>query len=306
MDRCAPAYADQTISCFTKDALLKIVRSYNGRNLDPIRVTNNQSKKEIWEAIQQKMSQKCGTDETCWLDQPGIKDAVELNEYFKPLAPLGQYQWLSTDDIFNVMKQYETKYPTFKFIGPLPMDFLSLKDPDSKFLQKLNLNSVSSQFDNIGIILNMDASTDGGSHWIAMHIDLKRREIQFFDSYGDKHLYDNKYYLPYYDSEGKYHRDNKIALPPNVQKFVFQSMLTISPELKNTMNQQSGSNKIMVKMPYNLKVNTIQHQYANSECGVYSMLFVIKSLNGSFENITKDIIADEMANKYRDTFFRRK
>jgi hypothetical protein len=307
MDRCAPAYADQTIGCFTKDALLKIARAYNARNLDPIRVNNSQTKKEIWEAIQQKMSQKCGTDETCWLEQPGINSIKdELNEFFKPLAPLGRYQWLSTDDIYNVMKQYEIKYPRFKFIGPLPMDFLNLKDPDSKFCQSLNLDRAKSKYDNIGVILNMDASKDGGSHWIAMHIDLNRREIQFFDSYGDKHLYDNKHYLPFYDSEGKYHKENKIALPPNVQKFVFQCMLAISPDLKNTMNQKGGTNKTMVKMPYNLKVNTIQHQYANSECGVYSMLFIIKSLNDTFENITRDIIADEMANKYRDSFFRRK
>lgn len=313
MDRCAPAYADQTISCMSKDALSTIVKSYNSRNLDPIQVNNSSSKKDIWEAIQQKMSHICGNDETCWLEQPGIKNIPQLNEFFKPLAPLGRYQWLSTDDILNVMKQYEKKYPRFKFVGPLPMDFLSLKDNDSKFLQSLNLNSfISQKYDNIGIIFNMDPSSADGSHWIAMNINLRNKEIYFFDSYGDKHVYNNTYMLPFYDSYGKYHRVDKIALPPNIQKFIFRIMVTITPELRElsqkTINQMAitQKHKPTIKMPYKLKINTIQHQFANSECGVYSILFIIKSQTDSFENISRDIIADESANKYRDTLFRRK
>ena len=55
---------------------------------------------------------------------------------------------------------------------------------------------------------------------------------------------------------------------------------------------------------YTLKINTIRHQYANSECGIYSMMFILKSRNKSFEQIAQDIIVDEMANKYRSEFFR--
>lgn len=299
MNRCSPNYADQTISCFNKDALLKIVKAYNSRNLDPIKISKNHNKYDIWEGIQQKMSQKCGKDETCWLEQPFLKNNPELNNFFKPLAPLGRYQWLSTDDIFNVMTQYDEKYPDFKFVGPLPMDFLTLSDPDSKFLQNLDLNKIPEK--QIGIIFNMDPSTQSGSHWIALNIDRQKNEIHYFDSYGDKHYFRNQYKLPYYDSNQQYHRGEEISLPPNIQKFIFQLMKRLIPD-KELLNQSGGS----IKMPYKLKINTIQHQYANSECGVYSMLFLLKSRSNSFENITRQIITDEAVNKYRDTLFRRK
>ena len=48
-----------------------------------------------------------------------------------------------------------------------------------------------------------------------------------------------------------------------------------------------------------------KHQYANSECGIYSMLFLIKSTHTPFNQITQDIIMDERANQYRDILFRR-
>jgi len=304
MDRCSPNYADQTISCFTKDALLKIIRTYNKNHMDPIKVNNKDNKSDIWEAIQMKMNDRCGEDEACWLEQGFLKKMPEFDQYFKPLAPLGQYQWLSTDDIFNVMTQYDQKYDDFKFVGPLPMDFLNLSDPDSKYLQNLNVNREKQKgYKTIGVIFNMDPSTKGGSHWIAMNIDLRKGEIQFFDSYGDKKGYQNKFKLPYHDSYGTYHRDGVISMPPQIQKFVFQIMKRITP--KNAFSGGAGRKK-GVKMPYNLRINTIQHQFANSECGIYSMLFVLKSRNMPFERITQDIITDEVANRERRNLFRRK
>lgn len=298
MDKCAPKYSDQTISCFTKDALLQIVRSFNAKNRDQVKVNNHHSKEEIWEAIQAKMSQKCGKDETCWLEQPFLKSNPSLAKFFKPIAPLGRYQWLSTDDIRKVMRQYEDKYqPEFRFVGPLPIDFLSLRDQESKYLQKLDLNKLSRSGTNqIGMVFNLDPHYMDGSHWVAMNINIPKREIHFFDSYGDNKTNPNKYLLPYHDSQGKYHRESEIPLPEPLQDFIFQVMKRITPENKNPP----------VKMPFKLKINTVQHQFANSECGVYSMLFLKKSMTQSFEQISNQIIMDEEANRYRDQFFRRK
>lgn len=293
MDRCAPNYSDSTISCFTKNALLTMVKAWNETHPNQIYIRKGDTKRDLWEALNLKLRDTCGEDETCWLEQPFLRSRPELDQYFKPLAPLGQYQWLSTDHIFNVMRQWEVKFPKFKFVGPLPMDFMKLHDPDSKFLQKLHLHQVKG-IDNIGVIFNIDPSTKDGSHWVALNVNLRKREIHYFDSYGDKHYFRNKYQLPYQDSYGKlYQRRDKISIPIAVQDLI-ASM---------TRGQKGGgSNR---PSGYQIKINTIQHQYANSECGIYSMLFVIKSINSSFENITQDIVMDEKANQYRSILFRR-
>lgn len=203
------------------------------------------------------------------------------------LAPLGQYQWLTTDDIYNVMSQWEEKYPDFKFVGPLPMDFLQLGDQESRYLQ--NLNPSNENFDQIGVIFNLDPSSKGGSHWVSLNINNKKREVGFFDSYGDKHTAANKFKIPCTNSYGQ-KINGKIPVPGEVQKFI--------KNMNNKVKQSGGR-------PYKVKVNTIQHQYANSECGVYSMLFLLKNRTQSFEKITQDIIVDEIANQFRDKFFRR-
>ena len=49
----------------------------------------------------------------------------------------------------------------------------------------------------------------------------------------------------------------------------------------------------------------MQHQYGNSECGVYSINFILRLLKGkSFEDITKKLIPDKMMTDYRSFLFR--
>ena len=51
-------------------------------------------------------------------------------------------------------------------------------------------------------------------------------------------------------------------------------------------------------------VNNIRHQFKNSECGVYSMHFIINLLEGkTFEDVTKNIIKDDDMLKNRDLYY---
>jgi hypothetical protein len=51
--------------------------------------------------------------------------------------------------------------------------------------------------------------------------------------------------------------------------------------------------------------NKIVHQTQDSECGVYSIYYIICRVSGkSFDKITKNIIRDEDMNKFRNIFFR--
>ena len=52
-------------------------------------------------------------------------------------------------------------------------------------------------------------------------------------------------------------------------------------------------------------VNTNQHQFGNSECGVFSLYFIISRLEGkSCDYINNKIVKDSEMNKYRNKFFR--
>ena len=54
-----------------------------------------------------------------------------------------------------------------------------------------------------------------------------------------------------------------------------------------------------------VEYNQNRHQYKNSECGVYSLNFIIKLLEGkSFDELTKIKISDDEINKQRDILFR--
>ena len=50
--------------------------------------------------------------------------------------------------------------------------------------------------------------------------------------------------------------------------------------------------------------NKIRHQYKNSECGVYSINFIIRMLKGeTFDDITNNITTDSDVNRCRDVYF---
>jgi hypothetical protein len=60
------------------------------------------------------------------------------------------------------------------------------------------------------------------------------------------------------------------------------------------------------KMPgYAIKINKVKHQHQNSECGVYSLYYVIQRLLGSsFESLSSTVILDKDMNKFRNVVFR--
>jgi len=76
-------------------------------------------------------------------------------------------------------------------------------------------------------------------------------------------------------------------------------------------------NKIIKKKEYTLQsmsefkdfdvqYNKKRHQFKNSECGVYSMNFIIRLLNGeTFKQVQDDIMKDDEMNSCRQVYFRK-
>lgn len=241
----------------------------------------------IWIQLKQKNAGKCG-DEKCWLKEATRNDRNDrndkyknLNKVFAPDAPAEWKQspneWLSSDEIIDVMKQYEQAYKCFKFIGPSPIDF-DARDPDAEkggrsecVWEELCRFSVKDQIDHgkfkIGIIFNTDPHDKPGQHWISMFINIRKGQIFYFDSVGQK-------------------------APKEV-------MILVDRIIKQGLNQTPP---IHFQFDQNWPV---EHQYGDSECGVYSLYFIINMLEDKLtaRYLKTHILTDKFIEKYRKIFF---
>lgn len=139
----------------------------------------NKSKKDLWKSIYQRLSYICPY-EYCWLDLDFLNEIDDENlreklKYFtfKPKMTRTQNAWLSTQDINNVLQQYQDIDPSFKFLGALPSDFYKFTRVD--YSQTFN-------YKRIGIVFNLDGHYEPGSHWVAFLIDNKSKTLEYYDS----------------------------------------------------------------------------------------------------------------------------
>lgn len=287
---CSPMVKNKTPvknSCFTDEVLLKIKEEYNSGKpeSEQIQETNID---DIWHELRRRLRCK---KEKCWLNQ--IKNTnlrQQIEEYiFAPKQPPEWKQdpntWLSNFDILNVLKQYEKAYPTFEFIGPTPIDFdtrLSDKQCVTRDLCQFYLNEQKKNGKTkIGIIFNLSPHNKSGSHWVSLFIDLEEKHIFYFDSNGAK-------------------------IPNEV--FVFVNRICNEGE------------QMVPPILFQMKENKIEHQSGNTECGMYSLFFIITmltcevemdrkrkiekmSLEDKIKLFSSVKIPDEYVEQFRYTFF---
>ena len=272
---CSPAASSTANSisgstCYTKPQLLAIAQAYNKKFKDTI--TLSVSKEELWNAIDKRMN-TC-SNEWCWMDRLHLEKVFQQHgsSPFRPLRPEGKNQWLSTFDIRDVLKQYESIYPDFIALGPVPMDFCKLAYNE---VCRLNLKQILSKGKKrVGIVFNTDPSNKPGKHWVSMFIDLTGNpdqwEVNYFDSFG------------------------KSAVAPEVL------------DLINHLKSQNPNFIIKMNCRDNVCTSRINHQQLNTECGVYSINFIVERLNGkSWEDmVVNNIYDDALISERRKLFFR--
>ena len=268
---------DGSSTCFNRNQLLKIVQEYNKKYPNnKIVGYSNAAKQQLWNMINDKLNSACNGVEWCWLDQDFLSKSSEkysLEAQFKPRGPKGTNDWLSTSNISNAMRMYEKIYRgTFKFFGPLPIDFHDfISEIKNISMRKLHNEGVH----KIGIIFNLDPSYKGGSHWVAMYVDIKRGGVYYFDSYAES-----------------------MGSPPKEIMALKDCIMKSLGKLHITLGTQ-------IVPVY--ECNKIRFQYGNSECGVYSMYFILQMARGrSFEDVTDAILLDEEIRKFRSVYFRPK
>jgi len=272
-DRCAPRTSHEKLefSCYTNSSLHKLKKLWNARHPDQ-QITSNDPL-EIWKSIKYGMSKMCNK-ESCWLKQKVFKAGLdnELNNYtFAPSPPREwkkkPYEWITSVEMMDVMKQYEKAYSCFEFMGPSPIDF-----GDHKMFGECVWEDIC-QFDlkklikegktKIGIIFNLDPHYLEGSHWIAIFIDIRKGEIYYFDSYGER-------------------------APKRVRRFIEK----VQKQSKN------------IGEPFKMIQNRRRHQYSISECGMYCLYIIIELLKGAdFKKLIKTRIKDKEIKQLRIDYF---
>lgn len=264
--RCAPGKVFSEGSCFTLEQLKKIGNQINNKFSTKIN-TITSTKKQLLRSINKQLKNKYDCDDQlCWLNLDIVEDLEdeEIKKFtFRPPGPDRGTKWLNTTNIDLVLEQYEKTHPDFISFGAIPLDF--------KDLPVLKMNKPENSLENlwnkkitkIGMVINHDYSNMGGSHWVALYVDLQKGHIYYFDSYGIK---------------------EKKEIMEYVEK------IKIFLQSKN------------IKPMY--LFNNVRHQFKGSECGVYSINFILRLLKGEgFKEITKNVTKDDDINLCRKVYF---
>lgn len=199
-NHCSPHGLKNSIvsgSCFTKDAISIIADAHNKHSPNHL-IPTHLSPEKKWSKLKENMSRipKCD-QETCWLKNINLpeKDKHMIQaQLFVPPKPSEWDKkpntWLTNFDIENVLRQYEKTYPQFNFIGPSPIDYDTKPNKTQCVCNKLCNFSLENQLKTgktkIGVVFNLDTHNKGGSHWVAMFIDLEDKFLFYFNSTGEK------------------------------------------------------------------------------------------------------------------------
>jgi hypothetical protein len=272
MSFCAPNIRNvkENYTCFEMDELIKIASLINNYICD----SNN--KKCI---ITKQININNKTKKELW------------NSIYKRLKPLCKYEycWINLDFIKKIDDHnLKNKIMHFTFkpkMTPKYNSWLNTNDINAilKQYEKLYtdfkfVGALPSDFYKITKV-DYDSIFKYDKVGIVFNLDSHNQPGSHWTAF----LIDNTLNtIEYYDSVGKHPNSNIRKFIKKIYKFILSKGID-----------------------YKIKYNTIQHQFKNSECGVYSSYFIINRLNGkSFEEISTNIITDNEMNKFRSCIFR--
>jgi hypothetical protein len=180
-----------------------------------------------------------------------------------------EYFWLSNYDINNVISQYDDMYTNFLFLGVFMIDFLEVGE--DSFENAFDLSSVDiSAYQQQGIncfacVFNTGKTGTYGEHWVSLFVfwNGKRGEINYFNS------------------------DSIQQIPDSILLFMKHVIYS---------GKKAGIRFVCQK-------SKIRHQTHESECGTFSIYFIIHSLQNALTDI-KERINDDEIHQYRNVYWR--
>ena len=263
-------YSRKKNTCYADTSLIKMKKFWN-LSYPKNKIYANTTA-GIWKQLYHKMNNVCDK-ENCWLEQPFMRNKIdeEMRDAFAPKHPSSWKQnpteWLSNVDIANVLKQYEKRYKCFRFLGPFPRDF------DAK----------------------------SGSKCI--EDEMCRFQLQ-------KHIADQKHKMGFVFNTDPHYKSGEhwISLfihVKNKEIFFFDSAGDKAiPEIKTFVERiiQQGKD---LNIHFYFDENTYAHQKTSTECGMYSLYFIINMLRDKItrKTIKTTRIPDEEMIKHRKIYF---
>jgi len=222
---------------------------------------------EIWNRLKQRFHSKC---------QTGRSECIVAHMINRPKAPDSWInkptEWLSSDDIEKVEKEYCRLFENYSFLGCIPIDF-DLKSETGKCLVSalcsIDIRALYKRGKTqVGIVFNTDIHTGPGQHWVALFCDLRPEleepRITYFDSYSRK---------------------------PE------KEIQVLMKRWKDQWAETGVHDKPMLT-----SYNTTRHQFKDTECGMYCLYFHYCCL---LEIPMDEKVPDEAVNIFRRLLFKR-
>lgn len=275
--KCAPGKIFSNGSCIELDVLIELAKAYNDEHtnkqislISKLDTLNPKKyKRYLIKELKHNLKDICD-DQTCWIKQDFVKRMKnEAQDRLKTrtLRPVGPQGKFTWLDTLNINKVMTQYQDQYN-----DFKFLGAVPIDFDLLPQLGIKDLDcgklmkEGINKIGIVFNLDEHYKSGSHWVAAFSDLKEKKIYFSDSYGTR-------------------PEPRIrALLRRIARFC-----------------SNGTGK-----DAQIDYNKTQHQQGGSECGVYSINFILRLLKGeSFEKISSVRLSDEEVNKCRDVYFRK-
>ena len=256
-------------SCFSKNDLIKMIKLYNKKNPSKKIIIKNKSQIQLWNILRKSLSSTCNK-EVCWVDQNFIDMNTKSNliKKFKPKFP---EEWKKNKNTWLSTTDINEVMKQYERLYRNFSFFgpVPVDCPNGIHCELSSLDPIylnkKNNINKIGIIFNLDYHYQSGSHWVALVIDTSK----------------SPFCIDFFDSYGEE--------PHHLIKKFMDNMKTKLEKEKQTIQI------------YNDK----RHQYGHSECGVYSMNYILERLKGkSPYQLTKKIIKDSIMNEMRKYLYR--
>lgn len=195
----ANKYDSRAKTCFTKPQVVALIEAYNRMlKLNKVKLTGGRyenlrpiimgGKAEMLDQLRQRLSKECPNgDDACILNQELMNEIVmhlrdDLRTAILPLGPRGSTEWLANDEIDTVMFPYMKVYPDFCYLGTNASNchqYARCQFHDFDYESRL-----AKGCKYFGAIFNLDKVGQGGSHWVAMFLDIPAKKLYYCDSNG--------------------------------------------------------------------------------------------------------------------------
>lgn len=281
-DKCAPGIEYKNGTCLTLQQLIAMANAHNKVNTKNNNQTSSMNSKKIIidndlcddELINSLIEQfnniytECNDDQYCLIKQPFMKELdndIKNNIKNNTFRPEGPQGKFEWLNTINIEKVMEQYETKYSNFKFLGAVPIDFDDLPVLGLKNINCKKLEKNGKNIvGVVFNLDEHYKSGSHWVAMYANLNNGQLYYFDSYGTK---------------------------PDIRIINFMKRIA-------RYCRRKGIRKLDVNY------NNNRYQYGNSECGVYSINFILRMLkNNNFQDILNNPINDDKINLCRKIYF---